>query len=117
MGDELLANILSRYRASAIAHGIASDSGDYKATWTHYHRLIKEVKAIRAIGDAGAEALGHLMEDRSPYVRLVAATHCLGTDEHRAMSVLMDLVSEKGSCGLDASMTLKEWAAGRLIIP
>ena len=110
-------NLKEEYREIAAAHGIATLNGDYKAANSHYEKLVALVPKIRSCGCTGEVALLDLTNDQNDAVVCWAATHSLTFSPTHALVVLEKLAHKKGPIGFDASMVVKEWKKGSLVLP
>ena len=116
MNDDVLA-ASSSYRAHSLAHGAATESGDYKKGNKHYDGIVKALQSLRELGKPGEQALLDLTGDSEPWVRCWAATHALAVDMRRARAALEELVTIKGIVGFTARTVLDEFQKGTLALP
>jgi hypothetical protein len=83
-----------------------------------WNRLVKQMQRAHLLLRESAEgrtAISNLMNDDCLTVREWSATNALAWDAKRAKAVLKELASQEGGlASLDASMTLREFRAGRL---
>ncbi len=82
-----------------------------------YDRLRASFHQLRSLGTSGHGAFQALLRDPSPSVRAWVAAQLLAEGDLDALSVLRDLVQEKGVGGFNARMTIQEYEAGRLKPP
>jgi hypothetical protein len=112
--DEVL---LETYRLAAAEHGLATESGDYRAGNRAHERLAKAYRTLRERGPASQAKVLTLLKDSDVGVRAWAAAHALEFDPAAAEPVLTKLAAQPGLVGFGAQMTLREWRAGRLRFP
>ncbi len=82
-----------------------------------YDRLRTSFHDLRSLGTSGHRAFQALLRDPSPSVRTWVAAQLLAEEDLAALSVLRDLVKEKGAGGLNERITIQEYEAGRLKPP
>ncbi|MBL9019016.1 MAG: DUF2019 domain-containing protein [Myxococcales bacterium] len=116
MNDLVLAASAS-YRAHSLAHGAATECGDYKKGNRHYDGIVKALHSLRKLGEPGELALLDLLGDPEAWVRCWAATHALVVDPARARLALEELASMKGIVALSARTVLDEFTKGTLKLP
>lgn len=109
--DDLM-DTITKYRNAAIAHGEASETGDWKTVNKNYD-IVSECYAKLKSSAEGRKKIIELMDDLNKYAQLWAATHSLPLD-HRAQEKLSLLSKEPGILGFNAEMTLEEWRKGNL---
>jgi hypothetical protein len=110
-------DVLRTYAASARAHGVATENGDYKKANREHDKVIVALHKLRSFGEAGHRALLDLLKDPQAHVRCWAATHLLDTHSERAVEILESLASSPGIVAFTARMVLSEWRNGELRIP
>jgi hypothetical protein len=109
--------LLAEYRASAVAHGIATEEGDHRKANRHHDAIAKIYGELRHRGDEARRVLLVLLDDINPHVRAWAAAHALDFAPDRGEPVLRRLASGQDVVGLNADMTLQEWQKGSLHFP
>ena len=107
------ADCIDTFVNACIAKGEDEESGNTKDDRKHYKILHSSYLQLK---DAGRlEELLELLTHENPYVRLWAASYTLQIAPVRAESTLEELSGTRGvPAGFSASITLKEWRAGRL---
>jgi len=103
--------IRDRYRTEALAWAAAKDDPK-KANrlFKRHHAFYKQIREL----PEGRAALGSLLDDEDPSVRLLAATHLLPLQSDQAQRVLAELETGNGLYALDAKYTLSTFKAGKL---
>jgi len=110
-------NARRAYELAALAHGAATDRGDYLMANEAYDNLIAALMSLRQCQDLGRRALTDMLRHDDAHVRCFAATHLLPLDESASIRLLEELASEGPFVGVTASVVLREWKAGRLKVP
>ena len=104
---------VSKFVNACIAKGEGENSGDTKNDRKYYqiiHAVYLKLKAEHRLDE-----LLELLDDKNLYVKLWAAGYLLEADPARAEKALEEVGAARGNmAGFNASMTLKEWRAGRL---
>ncbi|HIW74909.1 MAG TPA: DUF2019 domain-containing protein [Firmicutes bacterium] len=104
---------VSKFVNACIAKGEGENSGDTKNDRKYYqiiHAVYLKLKAEHRLDE-----LLELLDDKNLYVKLWAAGYLLEAHPARAEKALEELAAARGNmAGFNASMTLKEWRAGRL---
>lgn len=112
-----LAELLRLYERAAIAHGLASEVGNYEAANMEYETLAAVYRELRTRGSETQNAVLGLLNHDDEYVRAWAAAHALEFAPERGEPVLTEISRTTGVRALDARMTLKEWRKGNLKFP
>lgn len=112
-----LATLVAEYRASAAAHGVATEQGNHRRANQQYDRLTAVYGELRSRGAGAQRALLPLLDDIDPHVQAWAAAHALEFAPDRGEPVLKRLASGSGVVSFNASMTLEEWKNGSLHFP
>jgi hypothetical protein len=86
--------------------------GDPKAGNMHAKRYIEAFRKLRAMGDAGRDALCVLLAHERPDVRVMAAAHLLRHRTAEALSVLQDAAKGSGLVAFGALQAMKRWEDG-----
>ena len=103
----------SKFVNACISKGEGEESGDTRHD-RKYWRIINKIY-VRLKSEHRLSELLELLEHENPYVRLWAACYTLQIDETKAVTALEELAAtQKLMAGFSASITLKEWRAGRL---
>ena len=89
-----------------IRHGSASKGN------RHAKRYISAFERLRAIGDAGRDALAALLLHPRMDVRVMAAAFLLRHRPVEARAVLEEAARKGGITALEAEQTLENWEAG-----
>ena len=101
--------VVAQYVASAMAHGRATESGDYGTANASVPKIIAARARLRLLGKNGEDALTALLVHSEPGVRLWAAWHALEFAPQQAERVLAELALLKGSLvGFSAEMALRQ---------
>jgi hypothetical protein len=106
--------LIRRYEELAIVHGELRTAKEANRAYA------EKTKVWSELHQRGSSAIGsflQLLESRNPMIRLSVAADALSVAPERAEPVLEHLTREPRAVGftaLTASMTLKEWRAGRL---
>jgi predicted RNA-binding Zn ribbon-like protein len=79
-----------------------------------FRESIVVLRELTRRGAVAVEKFLLLLEASNPAVRLSAAGNALFIAPERAESVLEELTGETKFIGISATMTLREWRAGRL---
>jgi hypothetical protein len=103
----------NEYRTLALAHGRATNTGDYKEANSSHDKLVMLLSKIRACGRDGEAVLLALTEESDDAVVCWSATHVLPFDEKRALAVLNELAKKPGPVGFNAKMVVQQWKKGR----
>jgi hypothetical protein len=110
-----LAPLIARYRDAARRHGVAKTSRAANRAAVELAGIHRE---LRAHGSAALEQIMPLLQDQDASVRGWAAAHALQFAPQQAAAVLEELAAGPfGPIRASASMTLREWRAGRLQFP
>lgn len=105
-------DILEEYRQAAMRQSSAKTASEANS---EAEKLLSIYRELRNQGEEGIRALLSLLESPSESVRCWAATHLLPFASERAVMVLEALAAgTPGAARANASMTLREWRAGRL---
>jgi hypothetical protein len=110
-------SLIQAYRAAAVAHGSATERGDYRKANRNHDLVAAIYRELRSRGDEARLELLTLLDDIDPYVRSWSAAHALDFAPDRGEDVLRRLAGSGGAVGLNAEMTLRAWANGSLIFP
>jgi len=108
---------VEKFVKAAIDHGRYTEVGNPRACNKAYDRVIQALRELRASADHGESVLSEFLTHPNSSVRTWAATHLLTLQEALACAALEELASSVGPSAFDAKMTLKEWRAGRLVVP
>lgn len=109
--------LVAAYRKSAAEHGAATEQGDHR-TANRRHDLVADVyRELRRRGIDAQRELLQLLDDIDVYVRAWTAAHALEFAPDRGEPVLKVLATKGGVVGLNARLTLQEWAKGSLTFP
>jgi HEAT repeat protein len=111
-------NLVLEFQSAAADHGAGKVGGNADATNEAFDRMIAVVKELRKHDDKGRAILMSCLQSDDPAVRSAAATYLLPLDEPRAVAVLEDVARVREPLiGFSAEMVLREWKAGRLVLP
>ena len=111
--DELLA----AYVEAATTHGVATDTGDYKAGNKASDLIAAIYAELRRRGEDAQRSLLPFLGHDDPGVRLWSASHALEFAPSEGEAVLRALIPVGRFLGLSAKTTLTEWEKGRLRFP
>jgi hypothetical protein len=103
--------LVARYQSAARRHGAATTSIAAKKA---ADEIATTYRKLRTLGSNATDRLLPLLHDADPSVRCWAAAHALEFAPEQGMPVLQELAAGPGLVGLNATMTLSEWRAGRL---
>jgi len=113
-----LGDLLEEYTAAAIAHGVATESGDPKKGNRASDQLVAINSELRRRGPQAHRSLLTLLADAHPAVRGWAGSQVLEFAPGEGERALEEVSrTAKGLIGLTAEWTLREWRAGRLRFP
>lgn len=107
-------SLVFEFVESVARHGAATEAGMRRATTREYKRYDSLRKRLLSLGEEGRNAFRTLMSNGNGWVRMVAASTCLGFAEDEAERTLEALGKEPGFLGHDAKWILREWRASRL---
>ena len=108
-------SLVARYREAAIRHRLANTSREANKAAAEIAGIYRE---LRQRGSTALERLLPLLQDQDASVRGWAAAHALQFAPQQAIAVLEELAAGPfGPLRASASMTLREWRAGRLQFP
>lgn len=108
-------SLVTGYQDAARRHGRAKTA---RAANKAAEELATVYRELRQRGSDALERLLPLLHDEDASVRCWAAAHALEFAPEQAAVVLEDLASgPTGAIRVSASMTLREWRAGRLRFP
>ena len=102
------------FEQAAKAHGIATETGNYKLGNKNYNKLIQAINYLKS--ECQVDRLLNYLNNEDCSVKLWAATYLLPSHEKTALKVLMSLSKEKGLLSLNAETTIEEWQKGNLTI-
>jgi hypothetical protein len=106
------------YREAAVAHGVATEHGNYRAANRQHDVLAEVYRELRNRGRDSQVELLPLLDDIDAHVRAWVAAHALEFAPDRGEAVLKRLASgEPSVIRLNAEMTLSEWKKGSLAFP
>lgn len=107
----IMSDLLEKYVAAAIAHGIETEKGNHKEINKQYNKLNRVYRKMEQDKALGKDMTEKLLEHSSDFVRAWAATHALGlkVNVDKAVEVLEYIAKTKGLVRLDAEMTLQIW--------
>jgi hypothetical protein len=108
-------DLIAAFRSAAIAKGdfAGTASLDHK----FHNQMSSALRQLRRLGEPGEIAFRGLLNDNSPHVKSWVAAELLARGDQDAHAVLAAISREPGPVGLSASMTLREYDAGRLGSP
>jgi hypothetical protein len=110
-----LAPLIERYRNAARRHRLAKTARAANKAAVELAGIYRE---LREHGSAALEQILPLLQDHDASVRGWAAAHALQFAPQQATAVLEELAAGPfGPLRASASMTLREWRAGRLQFP
>lgn len=110
---QMIEDLISDYKDTAILHGNGTMSGNKRKANQAYTRLQNILKKITEIDED--KALLDLFSDENVWVRLWAAAHSLEIDETKAKKNLRHLAdAEIPIVSMNARYTLQEWDNGSL---
>jgi HEAT repeat protein len=113
MSEESTESLLHQYEQAAVRHGNASTARAANIAGQKLASIYRELRER----DARAMLLP-LLNSPEASVRCWAAAHALEFDSDEAVAVLESLANgPPGPARANASMTLREWKAGRLTFP
>jgi hypothetical protein len=110
-------DLLVRYGDAAKSHRLAIDAGDHKAANRYHDAIAALYRELRQRGSAAQRELLILLRQDDPGVRAWVAAHALEFAPAEGEPVLLELSMAPGALGMSATMTLREWRAGRLRFP
>jgi hypothetical protein len=114
MTAKQMETLVAEYESAAQRHGNELTAPAANAAAKELFAIYKE---IRRYGDEGVKQLLPLLRHSNKSVQCWAATHLLEVSPKEAVLALENLASESdGLMRTTASMTLREWKAGRLQI-
>jgi hypothetical protein len=106
------------YREAAMAHGVATEQGNYRVANRQHDVLAEVYRELRSRGRDSQMELLRLLDDINVHVRAWVAAHALEFAPDRGEAVLKRLASGAPSAvRLNAEMTLSEWKKGSLAFP
>ena len=113
--DADVATLQAAFARHAAAHAQGTRAGNARATNRAYHAIVPIAVELRARGAEGTAAIVALLADADPAVRVWAGSQALFVSPQEGEATLRAVASGPPSpeC-LDATMTLREWRAGRL---
>ena len=97
---------------SVIQQTEAIGRGDHRRGNKYAKRYIAAFEKLRAIGDAGRDALASLLTDPRADVRAMAATFLLRHRTEEALDVLRAEATGEGIVAFEASEAIKRWEEG-----
>lgn len=104
-------DIVDRYRGLALEWAALQDKPGYaNRVFERHHAFYKEVRSL----PEAQSALRALLDDPSPAVRMLAATHLLPIAPTEAEPVLLTLVDAGTIYGFDAKYVLLQFHEGKL---
>lgn len=107
---------IGEYTEAAIAHGLATNTGDSRSANAAHDRIASIYRALRAEGER--ERLLPLLDHRELSVRCWAAAHALEFAPEQAEPILEFVAKhEAGLVGFSAKQTLVVWRTGELSFP
>jgi hypothetical protein len=109
--------LLARYAEAAAAHRAAVDAADHRLANRHHDEVAAVYRELRRRGEAAQRELLPLLRHADPGVRAWAAAHALEFAPIEGEPVLTELAEVPKALGMSATMTLREWRAGRLRFP
>jgi hypothetical protein len=109
--------LIKRYAEAAAQHYSAISAGNSALAKRADADLFRALKELRALPDHGISDLISLSGHADVGVQVWAATHLLPYAEGMATSILEFACVQKGFAAFDAKMVLREWRAGRLVVP
>lgn len=110
MADEIVTFV-----NACIAKGEGEESGNTQNDRKYYKAI--HASYLRLKNEGRLEELLELLSHENPYVRLWAAGYTLQIDAKKAETALEELAALRGvMAGFSASITLREWRAGRLSV-
>jgi hypothetical protein len=108
---------IERYAEAAAQHYVAISAGRSSLANEADDKLFCALKELRDLPDNGITDLISITSHADLGVRVWAATHLLPYAESMATSILELACKQKGFAAFDAKMVLREWRAGRLVVP
>ena len=105
-------DLVREFADNVIAQTECIARGDAKSGNRHAKRSIRAFAKLRALGDAGRDALVPLLKDKSADVRTAAAVYLLRYRTDEARAVLEAEARGKGLIAFEASEALKRWDEG-----
>ena len=108
-----LAKLVKEFSDNVVAQTSATKAGDSRTGNKHAKRYIRAFEKLRALGDAGRDALVPLMLKGTPTdVRGTAAAFLLRYRHEEARRVLEEIARGKGFDAFAAGETLMRWDEG-----
>lgn len=86
--------------------------GDHRTGNKYAKRYITTFRKLRALGDAGRDALTALLAHERPDVRVMAAAYLLRHRTTDATEVLREAAKGSGLLAFEASQALQRWEEG-----
>ena len=108
---ETIARWVSVFRENVVAQTDAIWNRGHHGN-EHARRYIRALGKLREIGDTGRDALGVLLNDIRPDVRVATAAFLLRYKHEQAMGVLREAAKGKGMVSFEAGEAIKRWNEG-----
>jgi hypothetical protein len=108
---------IERYAEAVVQHYSAISAGNSALAKEAEAELFRALKELRALPDHGITDLISLTDHADLGVQVWVATHLLPYAESMATSILELACMQKGIAAFNAKMVLREWRAGRLVVP
>ncbi len=105
-------DLIQKYKKAAELHGEGTLEGNSNKTSSAHDILIAVYSELK--NNDSVKDLRVLIKDPNSSVRTWSAMHLLPFFEDESINVLDEVSKEKSLVGFSASMTLKEWRAGKL---
>lgn len=104
--------LVARFAEAVAEQTDAIWRGDAKTGNKHAKRYIAAFEKLRAMGDAGRDALCVLLAHERPDVRVAAAAYLLRHRTAEAFAVLHEAARGSGLVAFEASQAMKRWEDG-----
>ena len=115
--DDTLISLIERCRQIASKRGEALVNSNSKEANKLFKELIAILPLIRSFGQDGEEALLSLIHDDNNNVACWAATHSLKYNTDKAIESLQCIAKDQSLIGFTATMVIKQWNKGELLLP
>ncbi|WP_164021324.1 DUF2019 domain-containing protein [Pyxidicoccus trucidator] len=107
-----LEELVEQFAQHVQAETEAGWQGDAQAANRHVDQYLSVFDELRALGDAGRDALAALFKHPRMDVRVAAAAFLLRHRTEEARSVLEEAAKGKGLVPFEAQQALKRWEEG-----
>lgn len=104
--------LVKEFADGVVGQSEATDKGDARESTKFARQYVAAFEKLRALGDAGRNALVPLLSDGRVNVRVMAAAFLLRHCEERAKAVLEAEALGKGIIAFGAEQALLRWKEG-----